>query len=238
MTIQKCTQLAILIAFLGSLGQAHAQIVDSDDASLLEELAEQSDLSENLSGEIIEELEQLRIQPIRLHKATPASLADLPFLDPLRAEQLLLYIQQFGAPVNRAELATVEGFSEELANLLAPYLSFGRSQSTSWRQAAKEFTWDARSSLRLTLPYERGYSAQSKSRFAGGPIRQRARADLRFPEKARLGITVEKDAGEPLWKNGTFWGYDYLSGYLLLERPLEKILPQLSQLLIGDFKIR
>ena len=76
MTIQKCTQLAILIAFLGSLGQAHAQIVDSDDASLLEELAEQSDLSENLSGEIIEELEQLRIQPIRLHKATPASLAD------------------------------------------------------------------------------------------------------------------------------------------------------------------
>lgn len=238
MTILQCTQLAILIAGLCSIGQAEAQIIDSDDATLLEEMAEQTDLSENFSDEILESLEQIRNQPIRLQRATPASLATIPFLDPIRAEHLLLYIQQYGAPVNIAELATVEGFSEELANRLAPYLSFCRNQSPNWRESAKEYTWQARSSLRLTLPYERGYRSKSESRFSGGPIRHRARGELRFPEKARLGLAVEKDAGEPLWKNGTFYGYDYLSGYLLLERPLEKIVPQLSQLIIGDFKIR
>jgi len=218
-------------------GAVKGQEADTEPADYLEELAETSDLSENLAEEFTEELERLRRNPILLHQASAVVLSELPFLDPLQTENLINYIRRYGAPVNLAELATVEGFSEELAKRVLPYVSFHRSRSPNWKESFKQAESALSSSFRYILPLEKGYTRQSKSPFSGSPLQQRLRGRLLLPGKAEIGFSAEKDEGEPFQFRGSATLYDYLSGYLLLHNPLPRVLPQLSSVLLGDFTI-
>ncbi|MGE4568370.1 MAG: hypothetical protein AB7C90_04190 [Bacteroidales bacterium] len=230
--------LLFAITFAFSVeGSLKGQEADSEPFDALEEMAELPELSEGQVEEFSEHLERLRRNPATLNRASAAMVAELLFLDPLLANNLANYIRRYGAPVNPAELASVEGFSEELVNRLLPYISFHPARIENWRASIRQADGYLRGTFRYQYPLEKGYSPQAKSPFSGTPLQQRIRGEVRFPAKAEIGFSAEKDAGEPFTFENTVLPYDYLSGYLLLEKPLKRWLPQLSQLLAGDFKI-
>ncbi len=218
-------------------GSLKGQEADRETIDYLEQMAGLSELSEEQAEELSEQLERVRRNPTPLYRASAATVAELPFLDPVQAHNLTNYIQRYGAPVNLAELASVKGFSEELANRLLPYVSFHHTRSPTWKESVKQADGYLRTTFRYQHPLEKGYTLQAKSPFSGNPLQHRLGGEVHFPEKAEIGFSAEKDAGERFSFENSAWPYDYLSGYILLHQPLKRWLPQFSRFLAGDFKI-
>lgn len=198
--------------------------------------------------EQFELLQGLALHPLQLNLADRDQLLSLPFLDEEQVDSLLSYRQQKHGFFSLGELQLVKGMDYYSRCYTSLFVRVDSAFPLTEKQLAYrsderrishklEAGWHEVMS-RLDVPmYERaGYQKQEKptasNYYFGSPLYHSVRYRYSYSNQVAYGLKMEKDAGEPVCKQG-FYPYDYLSGYFYLH-PKERR----WSFVVGDYQLR
>jgi len=217
---------AVLLVVWGE-PQIYAQRPDAALQDKLQNLLEQViEEDENADVEqLLSELFPLLEHPIEINRANAEDLAPLFFLSPLQIEALLSYRTQYGSILSVFELAQIEGFSRELAELTAMFMRFKQDEILVSRRIRQELLVRGTRLLEIPEGFKNG-------NFEGSPDKLYTR--YRYQSSGvKIGLTAEKDAGESFFRQSNPEGFDYYSGFLS-----HRLGKKGSAAVIGDYVVQ
>jgi hypothetical protein len=237
--------------------QEHSPISSSspDVQQLLEDAAEITEI------ESVDDILTLPFtdHPLHLNNTNKEELESLHLLSNLQITKLLMHIEKNGYLMTIYELQAIEGFDLSTIEKLLPYVTVtDHLQNSSFH--IKELSKDGQHTLLLRygqiLETQTGFKPidsatlykKPNSRYLGGPQKIYIRYRFAYAKKVSIGITADKDQGEPFLKkrkqfacNNCFVlpvnkkqppGFDFYSAHLFI-RDIKNILT----LALGDYKI-
>lgn len=208
--------------------------------------SENEEGKENLEEEM-EELEILVAKPLQINLVSKNQLLNLPFLDESQVDSLLSYRDKKRGFRSLGELQYVKYLDYRLRNYLSLFLRCDSVFRPAHRQSAGDNGLKSLSRLltqgkqllqsHLDIPlYKRaGFTEAQPDKnnyYMGNPLHHCIRYRYTYHREAIYGINLEKDAGEPVGKQG-FYPYDYLSAYCYLRPKHEK-----WSVVVGDYELK
>lgn len=157
---------------------------------------------------------------LSLNTADAAALRSLGMLTQLQINNLLTYRNLLGSLAGIYELQSVPGFDTALIYRLLPYVTTGNSLEPSY--TLHDYLHKGEHVLLLRyerqLERARGYRREDAQapHYAGSPDQLLVRYRYNFPRCASWGVTMEKDAGEQLFRGAQRQGFDFYSAHFFL----------------------
>ncbi len=193
--------------------------------------------------ELYESLLLLYTTPLNINRATRDELAALYLLSPTQINSLLHYRAQFGDLLSLYELQAVPHFDTETIRSLLPFVTvkIGDAHGTSG-PLIQRILQEQNNYLLLrtehSLQQQKGYRPPENtndSRYTGSPLKLYGRFRTSHPNDFSLGLTFEKDAGEPIrWKPKNHqYGLDYYSFHFMKEN-----IGAFRKVIIGDYQLQ
>jgi len=217
--------------------------------SLLSGYSQTEEITERLSErleqtvdftDLIEDLEETRIKPVDLNKATALELNKIPVLTGPLIHAFLEYQKSYGEILSYYELNAIPGFDSALITRLIPYICIG-TPATTPPLSPKNIVKLGRHQLLVrygqAFPKSNGYfihdtaTGSSDAGYPGEPQHYYFRYTYTYFDKLKIGLAGEKDPGEQFFRGAQQFGMDYYSGYLALTN-----LGILRNLVIGNFR--
>ena len=202
---------------------------------LLEENLEQLSIGNEEEYGWEDELEELsrRLQePVNLNAATKRQLEQFPFLTDIQIENLLAYVYIHGQMQTIYELQLVEEMDKRTIDLLLPFVCVRAVKAGRGYPALKSILkYGKHETLaRLDVPFyiRKGY----EKNYLGPSLYHSLRYNFHYGDYLQIGVTGEKDAGEPFFALHNRKGYDYYSFYFLI-----KNLGRLKALALGNYRL-
>lgn len=210
----------------------------------------EDETSGGLSETEIDQLESLATYPLEINRATREDFMQLPFLDEGQIHSLLDYRAAKRGFKAMGELMLLRDFDfrtrrwmtlfmrcDSAYHDLHPYVT---TRSTDRPLPRKHNLNEEHHEIisRLDVPlYRREGNNPQKERgetnyFTGPPLRHLLRYRYVSGQQAKWGLTLEKDEGEPVAKQG-FYPYDHISAYFYLH-PWRKH----WEIVMGDYEVR
>jgi len=219
----------------------------------LENLAQSTDLNLDYS-DLIDDYIYYYKNPININGSNAYILRNLYMINDIQLNNLKLYISQFGQIYSIYELTSINGFDEETVKRIQPFivtqpsngnniftpkqiLKYGRHQllfrADQILESRKGFTFAPDSAIN-----------HPGSVYLGNPQHYYLRYSFNYQNKIRFGITMDKDAGEVMFKgqlndslkqligNKVSNGYDFLSIFAYAED-----IGIIKKIVIGDFHL-
>ena len=197
-------------------------------------------------SEFLDDLSRIKRHPINLNAASDNDLRKLTFLNELQIANLRAYLQQYGSIASIYELNMIEGFNQELIEIMLPYITL-TAQSEKDKITLKRMLRYGRTDLMVrfqqVLEKQAGYLpvsdseliARPNSRYLGKQGRLYTRFRYSYSDRLEFGFTAEKDPGEPfLTSNDTLKkGFDFFSAHVFFQGP-----GILKQLVVGDYQVQ
>lgn len=215
--------------------------------SYLETYQADNDSETDTDAELKERLETLAQHPMQINLLGRDDLLQLPFITGEQADSLLSYRAKKHGFVSLGELQLIRGFDYYTRVYLSLFVRCEAAYPLTEEQlqrrkeadklTKKLFAGSHTIESRLDWPlYQReGYAPQqaptSTNWYAGNSLHHTVRYRYHYKQEVLYGLTLEKDAGEPVCKQG-FYPYDYWSGYVLL-RPKERP----WSIVVGDYNV-
>ncbi len=245
------------VLLLLNINQLCSQNDDQQDriSYLLEIVAEENDTEYDYSY-LQEAFEELLDYPANINQPEDQQkLAELLLLDDIRLAFLREYIRTYGEIRSIYELQYVDGFDRRLAYAMEPLIHFKESKEKAILTPSKMLKYGNHV---LIMRYGRvlqkaaGYKPlpdsewieKPNSRYLGSPDKLYLRYQYKLPQKIKLSLLAEKDAGERLFgqdlpdtlqklligKNPN--GFDFYSGSLYYEGR-----SWLRKVVLGDYHV-
>lgn len=179
--------------------------------------------------DLYESLLQVHLNPLDLQQATAEQLRSLYILSPIQIASLLEYRKNFGPFISIYELQAVPEWNlETIANIL-PFVQL-QTQSAHpeipgfqrLKEAENAYlifrhrrVWQTRKGF---TPPDTLSNGQLSSRYLGSPDDLYARFRLQQAGDFSIGLTADKDAGEPfIWEpKSRRYGFDFMSFHFVL----------------------
>lgn len=226
-----------MFSFYSCLGIAQESFDGNDIAQLVEQLLAETEIEID-AQELSELFRYYQKHPIDLNKTDERELAKLYFLSPLQIASLLGHREQSGKFLSVLELQGVAHFDVATIERLSLFVTVSPSSGYEKFRFKRLF---ADSDQQVMLRYARvlqsqhGYEIRdtSRSRYLGDANRYMIRYRLNFEDKVRLGINMEKDAGEPFFGSRQPYGFDHYGISLSL-----KDLGFAKEVLIGNYAMQ
>jgi hypothetical protein len=184
--------------------------------------------------------------PLNLNTASPEELRALPLLGEKQVVALLKYRQANGPLLSLYELQAVPDWEVRTIERVAPFVTVANPSPNSargplWQRIKREENNAVLLRYERVLQQRKGYSAVDTSqgrptlRYLGSPDAVALRYRVSHAHDFSLGLTVEKDAGEPLaWRPGqNQFGPDFLSAHFVLHEQ-----GRLKTLALGDYQLQ
>ncbi|ERJ58204.1 helix-hairpin-helix domain-containing protein [Sphingobacterium paucimobilis] len=217
-----------------SFGQEEERVDELLLEQIQEELGEEVDISE-----ISEKLHYYLRKPLNLNTASESELSVLFFLSPQQVDNLIFHRSRSGDFVSVLELQAIKGFDAETIQRLLPFVYI--APPTSFRGLSLKKMMEKDEHM-LMMRYGRqlqlatGYRIQeeSKSRYLGDANQYALRYRWNYDNQIRVALNMEKDAGEPFFREKQRYGFDFYSGHLEA-RNLSKYV---KKLVIGDYALQ
>ncbi|MDO5570218.1 MAG: helix-hairpin-helix domain-containing protein [Bacteroidales bacterium] len=219
----------------------NSQNIDNKHDIWIEALYETLDENQNQQdiNNIIEYLSEYIEHPFNINTITKEELETIPFLSARQIENLLYYIYVYGDLKSLNELRLVEDFDKRTIDVVSPFFYVDSSESNVHKLLITPYS-------ELLIRYNRvlndkmGYVDKSDSLFNVSPNKKYLAdpnyASLKYKieakNKYRIGLNLEKDAGEKLF-NKKGGGFDYVSAYINL-----KNIGFLKNIIIGNYRIK
>ncbi len=230
--------LAMLLSIVPALcvGQEipSGQLLE-DAASNLEDEAAVNDLNT-----AFDYLEALRRRPLNVNKAGYGDLAATHLFTDGQIVNLLKYRQKVGALISLYELQVVPSLDLPTLRNAQPYLSVGGKQLDDGQLTVGRMLREGEGELyarwQRRLENSRGYRPDmaATNYYLGDRNRYYLRARRRYGNRFSLGVTAEKDPGEPfLKKHNALRGFGFYSAHLFVQR----VNRSLRTLAIGDYSL-
>ncbi len=199
---------------------------------------------DNLWEEEADRLEQIASHPLQLNRASREDLLELPFLSGAQVDSLLSYRLAKHGFLALGELQLVRGMDYFSRRWLSLFVRCDSAfvEERTWphphtlAERLKEGTHEVTTLVEVPFYQREGYKTPAtptaNNYFTGNALRHLLR--YRFAQKKELmcGLTMEKDAGEPVGKSG-FYPYDYISGYIYAKPKDRK-----WSFVLGDYEVR
>lgn len=224
----------IVMNFLLISSVNNAQTVPTElIEDVLEELSVNNDEEQehDWSNEL-EELSERIQQPINLNTATKEQLEQFPFLSDQQIENLLAYIYIHGQMQTIYELQLVAEMDKRTIEYLLPFVCVQpvnkKSSLPEWKNLLRYGKQEALARLDVPFYTRKGY----EKTYLGPAMYHSLRYGYRYRENIYVGLSAEKDAGEPFGALHNRKGYDYYSFYLLI-----KDLGRLKTLALGNYRL-
>lgn len=207
----------------------------------------QADNDNDTDVDLKERLEVLAQHPMQINLLGRDDLLQLPFITGEQADSLLSYREKKHGFVSLGELQLIRGMDYYTRVYLSLFVRCEaaypptKEQLQRWKEndkiTKKLFTGNHTIESRLDWPlYQReGYAPKeaptTTNWYAGNALHHIIRYRYHYKQEVLYGLTLEKDAGEPVCKQG-FYPYDYWSGYVML-RPKNKP----WSVVVGDYNV-
>ncbi|WP_026966164.1 ComEA family DNA-binding protein [Algoriphagus terrigena] len=172
---------------------------------------------------IYEVLFQLYLNPIDVNRADAEILQATYLLNPSQISNLIDYRNEFGDLLSIYELQAIPEFDVQTIESLLPFVTIGDSGAKSrrfWDRVKSEEqayilfrhqrTWETRKGF---TPADTSSTGTISSRYLGDPNTVYLRFRIQHARDFSMGITLDKDAGEPFtWDGKTArYGFNFLS---------------------------
>ncbi len=200
--IKKYT-LIILLLGIASLSYSQEPTVQQTVEDLLESAGENMSDDSNFQ-EILDDMESFRQHPLPINSATAEELNQLHLLSELQIHQLMSYREKTGSIYSIYELASIDGFTPDLLQLIEPYLSFDLQEKSSWAKGSSGY---------LYVKSTRSFSKVNQSNYEGSQERYYLRLKQTLADW-EYGLVAEKDPGEAFFSQSNKQGFDYTSAFV------------------------
>ena len=216
--------------------------------SSLEEVAEQlvnNDEDNAYQWEsLFEELSDLKEHPLNINSATKEQLERFPFLSDQLIENILYYLYKYGPMLTDKELMMVEDMDVQAYRLLKSFIIVRQPEEKEYIPTLKNILKYGKQELstRVDVPlYTReGYQPftseyikeNPNKRYLGPSFYHNVRYQFRYSDKVYVGLTAEKDAGEPFFAGNNKKGYDYYSPYVYIHN-----IGKIKALAFGNYRL-
>lgn len=192
---------------------------------------------------MLDDLAELHEHPFNLNTATREELSQLPFLGEGEIEEILAYVYQYGPMQSLGELILIDELDYQTRQFLSLFVYVSPPSEEEEKIRLKNLWKNGKHELitRLDIPlYERdGYKMPEKEVllknpnkvYLGNSLYHHVRYGYRYRNRLYLGVTMEKDAGEPFGSYGNK-GYDAYSFHFLLQD-----CGILHTLALGDYRL-
>lgn len=207
----------------------------------VEELATQTENTEQIET-LYNDLSYFSEHPINLNTATIEQLKKLPFLSDEQINALLSYRQKYGEMVTIYELKGIKEINRQTIELLLPFIYVNSEKNEKRTLNINNILKYGKNELAIRydqcLQTKKGYQQVTDSlltvspnkKYIGEPFYNSLRYSFTFEENIKVGVVMEKDAGESFLKSA-HKGYDYYSVHLFLQE-----IGKIKSLAIGDYK--
>lgn len=234
------------VVFLLLTGSAlQAQIEDGEIPEVILQIIEEhaEDQDEELDySRLIEELHYLMLYPLNINTASAEDFDVFVFLNELQVNDLLQQRQRLGKFDNMFQLQLVESLSYRDIQNLSNFVYAGPVKEKASGQLKRSLKYGRHD---IFLRYERvleqreGYKpiadsvleASPNKRYLGNPDKYYLRYSYRS-RNIRWGFNAEKDPGEEFFSGYQKQGFDFYSGYLMVED-----IPWIDRIVAGDYNI-
>lgn len=204
--------------------------------------------AEGATYDELERLEEIYQHPLQLNRCTRRQLLELPFLTEAQTDSLIAYRERKHGLLSLGELQLIQGFDYFTRYYLTLFARCDSAclptkEQLERHRAEQRLSYllsqgkhEAESRLDIPLYRRQGFDKPENptrtNYFTGNAMHHIVRYRYNLRREAAYGLTLEKDAGEPVGKRG-FYPYGYLSGYLLLRPRSRK-----WSMAIGDYELR
>lgn len=221
--------------FIDMLLMTLAVEAQNTPTSLWEENIEQLSMEDEEDRNWEEELREVSLrleEPLNINTATKKQLEQFPFLSDLQIENILAYIYVHGPMQTIYELRLVKEMDQRTIELLLPFIYVKVVEEKKKYPSLKTILkYGKQETLaRLDIPFytRKGY----EKNYLGPSVYHSLRYDFHYGDYLQVGITGEKDSGEPFFALQSKKGYDYYSLYFLI-----KELGRVRTLALGSYRL-
>ena len=216
----------------------HAQDIDYQDYNVYDIINEisEDELSEQDINNLENNIQELKDSPIDINSATKKDFERIPFLNDRQIESIMYYLYLYAPVKSVYELLYIDGIDRNLFNMIIPFVYAG-----DYKQVNKQFVNNrfkkvntaVLTTFKSNINRKEGYVEKRDTSgvinrdksYVFNRLYNNVRINIEQKNRFRLGLTVEKDAGEK-------WG-DFFSGYL-------QFMPRgiVRNVIIGNYKSR
>lgn len=244
-----CLSLLLCLLAWPSMAQLPSAPLLSWDDFVQEYLEDDlSETSDPLTDEELEWLEGIALHPLQINRITRSELLALPFMNEAQADSIVAYRTAKYGLRSLGELQLISGIDYYTRRYLSLFVRCdslpenltGTGENATIQPSLGHKLSRGRHELetRADLPLYRrdGYRKPDKptptNYYTGNVLHHLIRYRYAYQQEVAYGLTLEKDAGEPVMKQG-FAPYDYWSGFVMI-RPAKRGWGFVA----GDYEIR
>lgn len=210
-----------------SFGQVSEQIIQKR----LEFWMEKNQLENPDLTQLQENWEYFLEHPLNINKAKKEELELFDLLNEMQINELLLHREKLGDFLSIYELQTLETWDQQIIEQLTPFLTVdgsGDSTPLSWHSLKKEGKVEG--ITRFIHPIN---STESATNFLGSSDYCLTKIRYTYLNRLSIGLTCEKDIGEPFLKDANKHGFDFYSGHFAFKGS-----KYLKNIILGDFHVQ
>jgi len=204
--------------------------------SLLIDIASQLDEDQDLE-QLFETLEELAENPVYINDASFEDVARIIWLTEFQIKSLLNHVQKNGPIMSHYEIASLFGFTPELAQTIAPFIVLEKKPDASTLNPKRAIRYGRNKLItgaQRVLEDQEGYIRPDSvgNRYAGSPVKTNLRYSFSYANQLFFGISSSKNAGEPFFRKNNPYGFDYYSAHFQLNTN-----GRLKTLTAGDYRV-
>lgn len=238
----KIRYLFPLLAGLAFCCRTEAQVLIPGQSGVQEFLLESIALQNNEAADfeaVLNELEELRKNPLDLNNVNEQELQRLTFLTDFQIHSLLDYRKENGNLLSIQELSLIHGFTDDVITIIQPYITV-TAKSDTFQFRVSDLLRHSRHEVILrtqrVIEKQAGYTqvdpVSLTRRYPGSPWLYYARYSLDFSSHMQAGVTLENDAGEEFFTGSNRAGFDFNSAHIRISD-----LGVLNTAVIGDYRL-
>lgn len=160
-----------------------------------------------------EKLDWYKKHPLNINTASAESLQELGFLTAQQIEQLIQYRIQVGKLIAIYELQAIPSFDLKTIKQLLPYISID-SQLDEYQISLKEMLQSSENELFIrTNTFIEQSEGIKNGKYLGNGLEHYVRYRKMFGNRFSVGLTLEKDAGEPYYYKKKIYGADFIGAH-------------------------
>lgn len=204
--------------------------------NIIESLENQFDNMDD-NSDFIENIDvylQTETSKINLNQLEPEVAYNILHLTDYQYYQLLLYIEKYGELVSIYELAAIDGFDQNLAEILSEFTEV--RPTNKGKNPFATFFKSSKSTLllryRQVVESQAGYTKEKENGYLGNPMRLTFKYSFNSGKHFAMAVAGEKDAGEEFFKGSQKQGFDHYGWYLNI-----KDIGVLKNCVLGDYTI-
>lgn len=210
----------------------------------IEQLAEESEMDQESIENMYQDLLYLENNPMDLNSLSLTDLENFPLISSEQANSIFEFLNLNRPIVTIYEIRNVPKLDYNTVSMILPFFKADSSKEYTYSNEKADSLSKGISELMIrtdkTLTHRAGYSQFSDSILAKYPNRKYRGEDFynslkfsyRSKDKIQLGLTAEKDAGEPFLESNNTKGYDYY-GFYVQANNISKI----KTLIVGDYRL-